>query len=714
MKYFMIFLVLMGFAISPYLVSDSFGLCVENQDWQDAPCYGCRGCYPGLEQEKIDWLPYYDFKGSTWMNAKKQQLETAMHNNSLREWFEQSDSGAHKNVHRYYFLQGDVPNTYGMNFDEALGFEKTWNAVEDNSPDAPLFLWTYHDVILDGTLIETDLAVTITGDHVPLYHIKANKYFKGEKNSDMITAVENPDDLEFDLFENGLFYLKKLENQHWYTATIASVPTFGNCDARSLIEISPNLPNEKPPVSMPARPIGIDPCVPDYFDVDPDDNPSQNDALVPEPKTSRHSSIENIDDQLFKVIGPFTLRPQSKDTISFEGVEFSHPYFPVPTPPGGVQSVDVSFEDGTTEHIGTVGPPNPFLKFTDNVDPKVGVRRNSDGTFDFLVSVENQSVSPLKQIRHGIPIDEIQCKDEFVQVFKKSNNSPACVSLDTKEKLMQRGWAEPLGDIIKQRTVPSKPELTPLDIASIEDRFVHLNPTDMCATISLRLLSHDDLKQTKSGTKDVVFFELDEKSLNEFPILGELIRATHYIESPSNEHFKTEIGLRELVDYEFFIMEKAIAKYNDTQDDYFMKLDGNLDEKLADPKKQGFSNEFVAPQIVYRDKSYTMGSTVFWIADEYEMQSISIRLQDDLKEDEKYITLTDKDMDSVPKIKQTIEKIGTELESIVAFKGVPENPDWNNYREWFDQKKTAYNLDDVYVKGFVHDEEYYDLGFPIC
>ncbi|BDQ30469.1 hypothetical protein NZNM25_08880 [Nitrosopumilus zosterae] len=320
---------------------------------------------------------------------------------------------------------------------------------------------------------------------------------------------------------------------------------------------------------------------------------------------------------------------------------------------------------------------------------------------------------PLKQIKHGIPIDEIQCKDDFVQVFKKSNNSPACVSLDTKAKLMQRGWAEPLGDIIKQKTVPSEPELTPLDIASIEDRFVHLNPTDMCATISLRLLSHDDLKQTKSGTKDVVFFELDEKSLNEFPILGELIRATHYIESPSNEHSKTEIGLRELVDYEFFIMEKAIAKYNDTQDDYFMKLDGNLDEKLADPKKQGFSNEFVAPQIVYRDKSYTMGSTVFWIADEHEMQSISIRLQDDLK-DEKYITLTDKDMDSVPKIKQTIEKIGTELESIVAFKGVPENPDWNNYREWFDQKKTAYNLDDVYVKGFVHDEEYYDLGFLIC
>jgi len=73
-------------------------LCMENQDWHEAPCYGCIGCYPGLEQEKIDWASYYDFKGVTWMNAKKQQLDSAIHNNLLREWFEKSDTGAHINI----------------------------------------------------------------------------------------------------------------------------------------------------------------------------------------------------------------------------------------------------------------------------------------------------------------------------------------------------------------------------------------------------------------------------------------------------------------------------------------------------------------------------------------------------------------------------------------------------------------------------------------
>lgn len=49
--------------------------------------------------------------------------------------------------------------------------------------------------------------------------------------------------------------------------------------------------------------------------------------------------------------------------------------------------------------------------------------------------------SPLKQFKSGISLDEIQCKDGLVEVIKISNNSPACVSLETKAKLIQRGWA---------------------------------------------------------------------------------------------------------------------------------------------------------------------------------------------------------------------------------------------------------------------------------
>ena len=175
------------------------------------------------------------------------------------------------------------------------------------------------------------------------------------------------------------------------------------------------------------------------------------------------------------------------------------------------------------------------------------------------------------------------------------------------------------------------------------------------------------------------------------------------------------MGLREIVDYEFFIIEKSIQKYGDSKEDYILKLDSNLDKRLANPQKEGFSNEIILPQIVYDDKVYSVGSTVFWVSDEHEMKSLSAYLKNSLSEDEKFVTLTDDDMKSIPKVKQAIEKIGTELQSIVAFKGMPEDPDWNHYRDWFQQKSSEqFDLDEVYVHGFVYKEEYYDLGFPIC
>jgi len=49
--------------------------------------------------------------------------------------------------------------------------------------------------------------------------------------------------------------------------------------------------------------------------------------------------------------------------------------------------------------------------------------------------------SPLKQIKSGIVIDEIQCRESLVLVTKH-DDSPACVKPETKQKLIERGWAD--------------------------------------------------------------------------------------------------------------------------------------------------------------------------------------------------------------------------------------------------------------------------------
>lgn len=50
--------------------------------------------------------------------------------------------------------------------------------------------------------------------------------------------------------------------------------------------------------------------------------------------------------------------------------------------------------------------------------------------------------SPYVQLNHGIDPQNIQCRNELTLIIKY-NNIPACVTSETKEKLIERGWAKP-------------------------------------------------------------------------------------------------------------------------------------------------------------------------------------------------------------------------------------------------------------------------------
>ncbi len=50
-------------------------------------------------------------------------------------------------------------------------------------------------------------------------------------------------------------------------------------------------------------------------------------------------------------------------------------------------------------------------------------------------------LSPIKQLKSGILPLDIECKKGLNLIFKISDGSPACVKPETKEKLIERGWA---------------------------------------------------------------------------------------------------------------------------------------------------------------------------------------------------------------------------------------------------------------------------------
>lgn len=152
--------------------------------------------------------------------------------------------------------------------------------------------------------------------------------------------------------------------------------------------------------------------------------------------------LEIIDDKLFFVSGPLNVGAESNEIISFHGVNFTHPSYPVPPIPGGVVFIKITFSDDIKESLSSVGAPHPFTKFTEHKDPQAGFRRNSDGTFSILVSADFQQIPPLKQFKAGIAAEDVVCKEGLKLIFKSKNDSPTCVKPASVTKLVAWGWAK--------------------------------------------------------------------------------------------------------------------------------------------------------------------------------------------------------------------------------------------------------------------------------
>lgn len=172
----------------------------------------------------------------------------------------------------------------------------------------------------------------------------------------------------------------------------------------------------------------------------------QNDTNIIKQFHSQYDKIEFIDGKPFFVSEKYDATPVSNKTITFHGVNFLHPSYPEIPNPGGFVSTAVTFEDGTKKSVSVGFTPNPIPVLTERKGVFVGMMRDSDG-LHFLVSADLIKISPLKQFKSGIAIDQIQCREGFTVVIKKSNGNPNCIKYETLEKLRERGWAKFLFEI---------------------------------------------------------------------------------------------------------------------------------------------------------------------------------------------------------------------------------------------------------------------------
>lgn len=170
--------------------------------------------------------------------------------------------------------------------------------------------------------------------------------------------------------------------------------------------------------------------------------------------------IEKIND-VWYYVSESIASDSSVDMITFQHVTFSPLYRY--DPPRYTYS-DILFSDGTEETLGVLFD---YPVFTEHVKPHVGLVETSDG-IKFLVSIDLKELSPLKQFKSGVPIYEIECKETLL-LIKKHDGTPICITPETREKLIERGWDAPiLVSVIREAPTVY---LDPVDISSTNNQF---------------------------------------------------------------------------------------------------------------------------------------------------------------------------------------------------------------------------------------------------
>ncbi|GEM_PF-6939284 len=139
-----------------------------------------------------------------------------------------------------------------------------------------------------------------------------------------------------------------------------------------------------------------------------------------------NSAATFYDTIIYKVkVEKWYKNPLADDIITVYGTHF--PNDVIPEPNWGV----LEFEIGDTVYL-YIDKTDEGLKFRE-YGSKLLYSKDSGKT--------EITLSPLKQIKAGTALVDVQCSDGKVPAIRYDRMRVACVSLDTESKLVMRGWA---------------------------------------------------------------------------------------------------------------------------------------------------------------------------------------------------------------------------------------------------------------------------------
>src|SRR3990172_11639350 len=88
-------------------------------------------------------------------------------------------------------------------------------------------------------------------------------------------------------------------------------------------------------------------------------------------------------------------------------------------------------------------------------------------------------VSPKKQLRAQISIEDVICNEGYVKVIKATTGNPSCVKPSTAEKLISQGWAKPVDPkLIDEEEMEKSPigKINKLSVVGVKDSTGKITP----------------------------------------------------------------------------------------------------------------------------------------------------------------------------------------------------------------------------------------------
>ena len=223
------------------------------------------------------------------------------------------------------------------------------------------------------------------------------------------------------------------------------------------------------------------------------------------------------------------------------------------------------------------------------------------------------------------------------------------------------------------------------------------------SVVALTMYSEYEFSQTmnqKSIAGNLHVVELDENTVQEYPVLLELIKQNQSKEIPVNSDGKATATYEQVKKEVEYIASRFVEQY-----------DGSLPEDFYREVKKdnGWHSITLKEQYFYHDGTlYLIDPNIIVISEgKPEVGIQKIRGNYDLR-DNLTVNLTDDDFENMPRFKEAFGQIGTFEENVQSRKGMNES-EFREYEKWAINSGLA-NERIVFDYGFIkHEDRYYHL-----